>query len=156
MTITVNSSAFDAGAPIPKKYAFTGEGDNVSPQLSWTGAPAGVKTFALTVDDPDAPSPLRPRPNPWVHWVLWNIPGDKTSLDDGESGGGVSGTSDFGQTGWGGPMPPPGSGTHRYFFKVYALDTSLNLPSSATKTDLLAAMEGHILAEGSMHGTYQR
>ena len=156
MGLIVKSSAFDTGQPIPRKHAYTGEGDNISPPLSWSGAPEGTQSYALICDDPDAPSPKRPRPNPWVHWVVYNLPPDKTALGERDEGGGVSGRSDFGQTGWGGPMPPPGSGTHRYFFKVYALDAKLGLKAGATKDELLAAMEGHILAQGETYGTYER
>ena len=156
MTLQVSSPAFAPGSPIPKKYAYRGEGQNVSPPLRWRGAPAGVKSFALIVDDPDAPSPRHPRPTPWVHWVLWNLPAQASSLQEGSAGGGHSGTSDFGKPGWGGPLPPPGSGRHRYVFKVYALDTTLNLAPTARKADLLAAMQGHILAQGELIGTYER
>lgn len=156
MALHLTSPAFEAGGPIPRKHAYRGEGENLSPPLIWTGAPDATVSFALIVDDPDAPSPSRPRPNPWVHWVVWNIPGDRAALPPGEAGGGVVGTSDFGESAWGGPMPPPGSGRHRYFFKLYALDTALGLRPGATKADLLDAMQGHVLAEGSLHGTYER
>lgn len=154
--LTVSSSVFEAGKPIPKKHAYKGEGENVSPALSWSGAPAGTKSFAVICDDPDAPSPKKPRENPWVHWVVHNIPADRTSLAEGEAGGGTVGKNDFKETTWGGPMPPPGSGTHRYFFKVYALDTTLDLPADATKEQLEKAMEGHVLAQGQVFGTYVR
>jgi hypothetical protein len=153
--LTVESAAFAAGEAIPKKYAYRGEGDNVSPPLTWAGAPEGTRSFALVCDDPDAPSPRNPRENPWVHWVVYNIPPDRTALEEGDAGG-VQGKSDFKERGWGGPMPPPGSGTHRYFFKVYALDTKLALGEGATKAELLKAMEGHILGQGEIHGTYTR
>lgn len=156
VTITVKSSAFDGGKPIPKKHAYKGEGENVSPPLSWSGVPATAKTLAIICDDPDAPSPKRPREKPWVHWVVYNIPGDKTSLAESDHGGGVLGKTDFGEKAYGGPMPPPGSGTHRYFFKIYALDTRLDLKAGATKDELLKAMEGHIVAKGELHGTYER
>ena len=154
--MTITSPAFDSGKPIPKKHAYKGEGENVSPPLRWSGAPEETKSFALICDDPDAPSPKNPREDPWVHWVVYNIPADRTSLDEGSAGGGVEGKSDFKETGWGGPMPPPKSGIHRYFFQVYALDSELSLPVGATKDQLLAAMKGHILAEGKTHGTYVR
>jgi hypothetical protein len=154
--LTVESAAFEAGKAIPKKHAYKGEGENTSPPLSWSGAPQGTKSFALICDDPDAPSPRNPRENPWVHWVIFNIPADRTTLDEGSAGDGVEGKNDFKEHGWGGPMPPPGSGTHRYFFKVYALDTKLALGKDATKAELLKAMEGHILGQGELHGTYVR
>ncbi|MHC4917883.1 MAG: YbhB/YbcL family Raf kinase inhibitor-like protein [Planctomycetota bacterium] len=154
--LTVSSSAFEAGKPIPKKHAYKEEGENISPALSWSGAPSGTKSFAVICDDPDAPSPKKPRPNPWVHWVVYNIPPDRSSLAEGETGDGTVGKNDFKETGWGGPMPPPGSGTHRYFFKVYALDTALDLAAETTKEQLIKAMEGHILAQGQVFGTYVR
>jgi Raf kinase inhibitor-like YbhB/YbcL family protein len=156
MTLTVKSTAFEAEHPIPKKHAYKGEGENISPPLSWSEAPAGTTSFALICDDPDAPSPKRPRENPWIHWVVYNIPADRMALAEGDTGGGLTGTTDFNETTWGGPMPPPGSGTHRYFFKVYALDVRLDLEAGATKADLLRAMEGHILAQGQVFGTYTR
>ncbi len=154
-TMNVTSSAFVAGKPIPKKYAYHGEGDNVSPPLAWTGAPDGTKSFVLLVEDPDAPSPKHPRPKPWVHWVLFDIPASVTSLAEGKAAG-IQGENDFGQAAYGGPMPPPGSGTHRYFFKVYALDRMLELPGGAKRDTVLAAMKGHILAQGEVYGTYSR
>ena len=153
--MNVTSSAFAEGKPIPKKYAYRGEGANVSPPLSWSGAPEGTKSFALLVEDPDAPSPRNPRPKPWVHWVLYDIPAGVTSLAEGQSSG-TQGKNDFGEPAYGGPMPPPGSGTHRYFFKVYALDKELKLPAGATRDQVLAAMQGHILAQGELYGTYAR
>lgn len=156
MKLEVSSPAFAAGGRVPKKHAYAPEGRNISPPLAWSGPPAGVESFALIVDDPDAPSPKHPRPNPWVHWVLWNIPGTARALLEGSDGGGRSGTSDFGRVGWGGPFPPPGSGRHRYVFKLYALDKRIDLPSSARKSDLLRALAGHVLAQGELVGTYER
>ncbi len=147
--ITVKSTVFDAGKPIPRKY--TGEGPDVSPPLAWTGAPKETREFALICDDPDAP-----RAEPWVHWVLWKIPGDRTSLAEGNSGGGREGRNDFGRSGYGGPMPPPGHGTHHYHFKVYALDVPIDLKPGASKKDLLKAMQGHIVDQGDLIGTYER
>ena len=157
--LTVTSPAFEAGAVIPKKH--TGEGDDVSPELRWSGAPAGVEEYAVVCDDPDAPSPARPAPEPWVHWVLAGIPGDATGLAEGAPGVGVVGRNSWPVGSpqgarYAGPMPPPGSGSHRYFFKVYALDAELGLAAGATKKDLLAAMEGHVLAAGELMGTYER
>ncbi len=156
MTLELTSRAFEQGQSIPTKHAYKGEGDNLSPPLAWSGAPEGTQSFALICDDPDAPSPLRPRPKPWVHWVVYDLPAGLASLDEGGNGGGVEGTTDFGEKAYGGPMPPPGSGTHRYFFKLYALDATLGLDPGASKADLLAAMEGHVLAEVELFGTYER
>ena len=147
--ITVTSSAFNPGAKIPRKY--TGEGEDVSPPLAWSGAPADTKEFALICDDPDAP-----RPEPWVHWVLYGIPADRNSLPEGNAGGADEGKTSFGKIGYGGPMPPPGHGVHHYYFKVYALDQPLELGPGATKERLLEAMAGHVLAEGELVGTYER
>ncbi len=152
MTISVNSPAFQEGGLIPAKY--TCDGDDISPPLKWTGIPEGTKSLALISDDPDAPV------GTWVHWVMWNIPPSvrelaenvppKPELPDGSR----QGISDFRRPGYGGPCPP--SGVHRYYFKVYALDTMLDLPSSTRKADLLKAMKGHILAEGQLMGKYSR
>ena len=153
MDFTLSSSAFDQGAYIPKKY--TGEGPDVSTPLAWTGAPDGVKSFALICDDPDAPV------GTWVHWVAWGIKPGVSELPEGlptdkELDNGIrQGTNDFRKIGYGGPMPPPGS-DHRYFFKLYALDTELALRPGAKKSDLLPAMKGHILAEAHLMGRYRR
>ncbi len=152
MSITIKSSAFNEGEPIPKK--FTCDGEDISPELSWDGTPEGTKTFALINDDPDAPGKT------WVHWVIFNIPGSATSLpenmptDKELSDGSRQGTNDFRKIGYGGPCPP--GGTHRYYFKLYALDTELTLKPGALKQELLAAMKGHILDEGQLMGTYAR
>ena len=152
MSITIKSSAFNEGEPIPKK--FTCDGEDISPELSWDGAPEGTKTFALIKDDPDAPGKT------WVHWVIFNIPGSATSLpenmptDKELSDGSRQGTNDFRKIGYGGPCPP--GGTHRYYFKLYALDTELTLKPGALKQELLAAMKGHIVDEGQLMGTYAR
>ncbi len=148
----IESSAFTAGQPIPQKY--TCEGADVSPALSWSGAPQGTKTFALIADDPDAPV------GTWVHWVLFNLPASTQSLPEGvpktdSAAGGTQGRNDFSKAGYGGPCPPPGR-PHRYFFKLYGLDTELRLNSSATKKDVEAAMQGHVLAQAELMGTYQR
>jgi len=153
MNIQLASTAFANGQSIPQKY--TCDGDDISPPLTWTGAPAGVKTFALITDDPDAPAGI------WVHWVIYNLPPDATGLtedtpkSDSLPNGAKQGVNDFKNVGYGGPCPPPGK-AHRYFFKLYALDTTLDLPSGATKADLLKAMDGHVLAQGQLMGTYQR
>ena len=145
----LTSEAFDQHQRIPEPY--TGEGKDVSPQLAWTGAPEGTESFALIVDDPDAP-----RAEPWVHWLAFNIPGDAAGLAEDDAAGGTEGVNSFGNVGYGGPMPPPGHGPHHYHFKVYALDTRLDLEGEVTKRALLQAMEGHILAEGVLVGVYER
>ena len=148
----LKSSAFEAGGMIPKKY--TCDGPDASPPLNWSDVPAKAKSLALIVDDPDAPM------GTWVHWVAWNIPPDARSLDEGVPkkdslpNGTKQGTTDFRSIGYGGPCPP--SGTHRYFFKLYALDTALNLPLSTTKKDLERAMQGHVLRQVELIGKYAR
>jgi hypothetical protein len=153
MTMKMTSPAVANGRPIPDKYTCTGS--NVSPPLKWDNAPAGVKSFALIADDPDAPV------GTWVHWVLYNLPpatmflGENLPSSPELPDGSKQGVNDFGQPGYGGPCPPPGR-PHRYFFKIYALDAMLHLKSGATKKDLLKAMDGHVLAQGQLMGTYQR
>jgi len=152
-SLKLTSSAFTHNGEIPTKY--TCEGEDLSPALSWSGAPAGTKSFAMIVDDPDAPDPKAPK-MVYVHWVLHNIPASAASFPDnatksGLPAGTVQGTNDWGKQQYGGPCPP--IGVHRYFFKLYALDTELNL-SAPTKPDLLKAMEGHILAQTELMGTY--
>lgn len=152
MAFQINSPAFENGGMIPSKY--TCDGDNVSPPLKWTDAPKSTLCFALINDDPDAPM------GTWVHWVMYNIPVQTQSLDENVpktsdlKNGARQGMTDFGRTGYGGPCPP--SGIHRYFFKLYALDTMLTLPKDVTKSQLLSAMKGHILAETQMLGRYKR
>lgn len=152
MAISVSSSAFKEGGMIPAKY--TCDGNDLSAPLAWTGIPEGTKSIAVISDDPDAPV------GTWVHWVMWNIPASAVGLEEGVPtksqlpDGSRQGVSDFGRPGYGGPCPP--SGTHRYYFKVYALDTMLELPSNARKADLVKAMKGHILAEGQLMGKYSR
>lgn len=153
MPLQLTSAAFTEGSPIPAQY--TCDGRDVSPPLRWSGAPEGVRSFALIADDPDAPA------GTWVHWVLYNLPANTIELPEGipptefVAGGGRQGRNDFGRLGYGGPCPPRGK-PHRYFFKLYALDTMLDLPARATKQDVERAMRGHILAEGQLMGTYQR
>ena len=148
----IKSSAFEEGGMIPGKY--TCDGENVSPPLSWSDAPAETKTFALINHDPDAPA------GTWVHWVIYNIPGSEKELPEAIApkknldNGAVQGVNDFRKTGYGGPCPP--GGTHRYYFKLYALDTKLDLQGDVTKDKLLDAMRGHILAEGQLMGKYSR
>jgi Raf kinase inhibitor-like YbhB/YbcL family protein len=159
MTITITSTAFDTGQPIPKEY--TGDGEDRSPPLNWSGVPAGSKQLALICDDPDAP-----RAEPWVHWVIYNLPARLDSLPEGigpverleDPAGAMQGANSWtsGQTiGYRGPAPPPGK-PHRYYFTLYALDTKLDLEPGLSKENLLEAMKGHILAEGQLMGTYQR
>ena len=153
MSFTVTSSAFADGQPIPKKY--TDDGEDVSPPLSWSGAPEATKQFAVIVDDPDAPGD-----QPWVHWVLYGIPGRTRSLPEATGAKGkpasgfVEGRNSWGRTGWGGPAPP--SGTHRYYFKLHALDAELKLQPGLTKDALLKAIQGHVLGTGQLLGTYRR
>ena len=152
MEINLTSSAFNDDDFIPKKY--TCDGANVSPLLEWSGIPAGVKSFALICDDPDAPM------GTWVHWVIFNIPASVNKLTENVSSsqvlgdGTVQGKNDFRKIGYGGPCPP--GGTHRYFFRIYALDEMLILGPGATKGELLTTMEGHILSEGKLMGKYKR
>ena len=152
MDIKIKSPAFVPGGKIPRKY--TCDGMDISPPLAWTSGPEGTKTFALICDDPDAPM------GTWVHWVLFNLPADIIEFRENvpsekelESGA-KQGMNDFRKIGYGGPCPP--GGTHRYFFKLYALDTEINLEAGATKPELLKAMEDHILAEGQLIGRYER
>ncbi len=152
MPIHIESSAFSEGGTIPRQY--TCDGKDISPPLSWSGVPEGAKSLALICDDPDAPSKT------WVHWVLFNLPPGTKELPEAVraresvSGGGTQGTNDFKKLGYGGPCPP--SGTHRYMFKLFALDTEVKLSSSATKADLERAMKGHVLAEATLMGKYSR
>lgn len=153
MSIEVTSTAFPQGMTIPKQY--TGDGEDQSPPLGWSEPPAGAKSISLICDDPDAPR------GTWIHWVLFNLPPQTRDLEEGIpttatlSSGAKQGRNDFGNIGYGGPAPPKGK-AHRYFFKLYALGVTLDLPSGATKAQLEHAMNGHILAEGHLMGTYQR
>lgn len=150
MAVEISSPAFEPGSAVPKK--FTGEGQDVSPPLTWRGLPEGTKEIALICDDPDAPTP-----EPWVHWVIYRIPADVIGFREGSTQGGVlEGINDFGTPGYGGPFPPKGHGVHHYHFKIYALDTELDVDAGLTKAQLLKAMEGHILDEGELVGTYER
>ena len=156
MSLTIASIAFPANGAIPA--AYTCEGDDRSPPLAWSGAPAGTKSFALVVDDPDAPDPAAPRMT-WVHWVLYDIPATATALaedvDPGDLPKGTrEGVNDWGRTGYGGPCPP--IGRHRYFHKLYALDTVLGDLHRPKKAALEQAMKGHVLAEAVLVGTYQK
>jgi hypothetical protein len=156
MTMALTSPAFTAGGEIP--VVHTCEGADTSPALEWSGVPAGTKSLALVVDDPDAPDPKAPRMT-YVHWVLYNIPPTATRLPEGAARGGLppgtrEGTNDWKRTGYGGPCPP--IGRHRYFHKLYALDVELPVLGTPTKAQLEKAMEGHILAKAELIGTYQK
>ncbi|RPI72309.1 MAG: YbhB/YbcL family Raf kinase inhibitor-like protein [Ignavibacteriales bacterium] len=145
------SKAFKDNEKIPAEY--TCDGSNISPDLSWDHFPDGTKTFALIVDDPDAPGGV------FVHWVVYNIPVGVTGLPEGSTyanlpEGTKQGTNHFGDSDYGGPCPP--SGTHRYYFKLYALDSDIHLKEGAGKRDLLKTMDGHILAEAQLMGKYER
>src|SRR5579859_82209 len=149
----LTSSAFAEGQPIPAKYSC--DDRNVSPPLKWTGTPESAKRLALIADDPDAPV------GTWVHWVLYDLPANTTELPEDlpkgqyTPGGGKQGLNDFKHLGYGGPCPPAGK-PHRYFFKLYALDTELEYKAATTKKELERAMEKHILAQGQLMGTYKR
>lgn len=144
MRLHVSSPAFQNGGIIPKKY--TADGEDINPPLEIQGIPKEAKSLVLIVDDPDAPR------GTWVHWIVWNIPVVELIRENNIPG--VQGVNDFMQHNYGGPSPP--SGTHRYFFKVYALDKKLDLPPTSRKRDLEAAMHGHILAMGELVGLYTR
>lgn len=152
MALKLSSNAFEHGSMIPRDY--TCDGKDISPQLSWTGVPSGTKSFALICDDPDAPV------GTWVHWVLFNIPSETTELPENIAplevlpNGAKHGTNDFRKLGYGGPCPP--GGTHRYFFKLYALDTMLDVAGGCSKRQLTEAMEGHILDAAQLMGKYSR
>ncbi|HWC18046.1 MAG TPA: YbhB/YbcL family Raf kinase inhibitor-like protein [Terriglobales bacterium] len=148
----IESSSFVQGQSIPQKY--TCDGEDASPELHWSNAPPQTKAFALIAEDPDAPV------GTWVHWVIYNIPASTHTLAEGmqknaTTSAGFQGLNDFKKTGYGGPCPPSGK-AHRYFFKLYALDTQTSLKPGATKRDLEAAMKGHIIASAELMGTYQR
>ena len=152
MEIKITSSAFEDGGLIPAKY--TCDGADVSPLLQWDAVPEGTRSIALICDDPDAPM------GTWVHWVLFNLPSDAKELaeniptEETLPNGAKQGVNDFGRVGYGGPCPP--GGTHRYFFKIYALDTEVGLQAGADKRRLLKTMEGHILEQGQLIGKYKR
>jgi Raf kinase inhibitor-like YbhB/YbcL family protein len=153
----LTSPAFAPESEIPRKH--TCDGEDVSPELAWSDAPAGTKEFALIMDDPDAP------PGTWVHWVAYGIPASQggfaegvprsEKLDGGTIQGKCWGVDSFRRTGYYGPCPPPGA-PHRYYFRLYALDTNLDLPPGATKSETMSAMEGHVLAEAVLMGRYGR
>ena len=157
LTINLTSTAFSEGVTIPRVY--TCDGKDISPPLAWSGVPEATRSLALICDDPDAPR------GTWTHWVLYDLPADVTQLQEGippheqvvlGPGGAAArqGRNDFGKVGYGGPCPP--GGTHRYFFRLYALDDRPELGAGATKERLVGAMQGHVLAEGRLMGTYSR
>jgi Raf kinase inhibitor-like YbhB/YbcL family protein len=153
MALEITSPAFKNNEFIPSKY--TCQGEDVSPALAWSKAPAGTKDFVLIVDDPDAPM------GDWVHWLVYNILTPSNSLQEnifnltGENLPYAQGKTSFGTIGYGGPCPPPGK-VHHYLFKIYALDTALNLPPGLSKQQLLKAIEGHVLAQAQLVGLYKR
>jgi len=153
MAFQITSPAFEEGATIPTQ--FTCDGPDISPALKWTEPPEGTRSFALICDDPDAPM------GTWVHWVIYNIPGETSELPEGVAkdktleSGAKQGITDFKRVGYGGPCPPPGP-AHRYYFKLYALDSELELEPGRSKKDLLKAMEGHLLGEAQLMGRYGR
>jgi Raf kinase inhibitor-like YbhB/YbcL family protein len=156
MAFTISSPAFGANAGIPTEY--TCDGPDTSPPLAWTDLPAGTQSLALIIDDPDAPDPRAPKQT-WVHWVVYNIPSTDTGLPAGASPRGLpagarEGMNDWGRSGYNGPCPPIGQ--HRYFHKLYALDTMLPELKRPTKAQLEQAMAGHVLARTELMGTYQR
>jgi Raf kinase inhibitor-like YbhB/YbcL family protein len=150
--MNIKSSVFEEGGDIPQKYSCDGE--DISPPLSWSGAPETTKSFALISDDPDAPM------GTWVHWVIYNIPGSSSGLDEDVpadetlSDGSMQGQNSWNRIGYGGPCPP--GGTHRYYFKLYALDTELDLKPGASKKELERAMKGHVVAEEQIMGRFSR
>jgi Raf kinase inhibitor-like YbhB/YbcL family protein len=156
MTLTLRSRVFDNGDTIPSKYTCVGA--DISPPLTWAGVPKTARSLVLIVDDPDAPDPRAPKKT-WVHWVLYNIPANISGLPEGMWSaklppGTKEGLNDWKQKGYGGPCPP--IGRHRYFHKLYALDTVLEGMSTPTKTRIEAAMKGHVIAQTELVGTYQK
>jgi len=157
--MNLSSSAFAHQAPIPARY--TGEGADVSPPLSWSNAPDGVKSFVLICDDPDA---IRVAGRVWDHWLIWNIPAASCSLPENVEKketpsnvpGARQGLNSWPRLGYNGPMPPPGSGVHHYHFRLYALDCVLDVPPRARRAELERAMRGHVLATAELIGTYER
>jgi Raf kinase inhibitor-like YbhB/YbcL family protein len=142
----ITSSAFQQGANIPSKFSC--DGPNTSPPLQISDVPSEAKSLVLIVDDPDAPGGL------FTHWAVWNISPQTSTIAEGSTPKGVQGTNDFGKSGYGGPCPP--SGTHRYYFKIFALDRELDLPVGAKRSQLDAAIKGHVIAQGELMGRYAR
>ena len=149
----LTAHAFKSGTNIPER--FTCDGTNLSPALTWSAPPEGTQSFALIVDDPDAPG------RTWVHWVLYDLPATERELPEGIAHKGMlpsgarQGRNDFGKTGYGGPCPPPGP-AHRYFFRLYALDTELGLQAGLTRAQIDQAMRGHVVADVELMGQYRR
>jgi Raf kinase inhibitor-like YbhB/YbcL family protein len=148
----LTSSAFDAHGAVPKKH--TGEGEDVSPALSWSGAPDGTQSFAVVCHDPDAPL-VKGNNYGFVHWTLYNLPASTTSLEEGTSEG-TAGKNDFDKSGYGGPMPPEGHGVHHYYFWVLALDTETSFDEGLTLYELLEKAEPNLIGMNRLVGTYQR
>ena len=156
MPLSLTSPTFESGQPIPRRY--TCEGDDISPSLDWSGIPEGTKSLALIVDDPDAPDPAAPK-RVWIHWVLYDIPASVTGLREGTGGedlpeGSREGLNDWKKAGYGGPCPP--IGRHRYFFRLYALDVILGDLKHPTKAQLERAMEGNVIGQAELMGTYKK
>ncbi len=156
MTLTLQSSAFEHGGAIPSRY--TCQGEDISPPLTWAGVPESARSLVLIVDDPDAPDPKAPKMT-WVHWLLYNIPPNVSGLPENVGSANLppgtrEGLNDWKRTGYGGPCPP--IGRHRYFHKLYALDTVLEGLNTPTKSQLEAAMKGHIISQTELVGTYQK
>jgi Raf kinase inhibitor-like YbhB/YbcL family protein len=157
MSLILKSPAFSQGKPIPTRHS--GDGEDLSPALEWSGVPAAAKELALIVDDPDAPTK-----DPWVHWIIYKISAETNSLAEGipalsrpdAPAGVLQGKNSWNTLGFRGPAPPKGHGVHRYFFKLFALDAALGLPPGMDKADLLKAMAGHIVGEAELMGTYYR
>ena len=157
MSFVIQSSAFGAGQPIPRRH--TGDGEDLSPPLEWRGVPQAARALALVVDDPDAPTS-----EPWVHWVIYNIPASSDGLPEGippvvrphVPGGLLQGRNTWKTAGYRGPAPPRGHGVHRYFFKLYALDKAFEIPEGLDKAGLLKSIDAHVIADTELMGTYQR
>jgi Raf kinase inhibitor-like YbhB/YbcL family protein len=157
MPLQLSSSAFARGGCIPRRH--TGDGEDLSPPLDWAGVPDGIREFALLVDDPDAPTS-----EPWVHWILYRIPATETGIVEGVHpkveppfpAGAFQGKNSWGTNGYRGPAPPKGHGLHRYIFRLFALDAALSVAPGLDKRALLKAIQGHVLAEAEMVGTYER
>lgn len=153
----VHSDAFGLGAAIPRRYAGPGEGENLSPELHWTGSPPQTRELILVCEDPDAPAR-----HPFIHWIVRRIPPEMHHLPEGlpptpdGSSGLVQAIGSSGKPGWYGPLPPPGHGTHHYYFQLFALDREVELPAAPSQRELIEAMTGHVLAHGHHVGTYER
>lgn len=147
--LTISSPAFGHGEPIPERH--TTEGDDVSPALEWSSVPDGTRQLALVCHDPDAPLT-----HGFTHWVVYGIPADATGIPEGGGDAFVQGTSDFEKEAFGGPAPPPGHGTHHYFFHLYALDTEVDAPAGLTRAALSDRIDGHIIEQARIVGTFER